>query len=154
MSIKEKISDDDIKTICTSLQISFINNKLPTIDEIGKAAELLHVGVEDINSFVFGVVYGANYKSSEPLKKLRDGFLTFKDGKWFAKWSDLHSFTHGTHWLHVPIDKSQKIEELYPDLNENEYEGLRINFELIDDGFDEKSFTPLNESAKIIIIIE
>jgi hypothetical protein len=62
------------------------------------------------------------------------GILIKKDGLWFVKWSDLHSFAQGTHWM---------FHELSHDSNSIKYvkdkqimykpleEGLEVEFELI-----------------------
>ena len=73
-------------------------------------------------------------------------------GVWNVKWSDLHSFGHGTHWMYT---------ELSPDSNSIRYikdnhvmfkpleEGLNVDFEIVTTGYDETSYTPTN-SAKLI----
>ena len=62
------------------------------------------------------------------------GILIKKDELWFVKWSDLHSFAQGTHWM---------FHELSSDSNSIKYikdkqimykpleEGLEVEFELI-----------------------
>jgi hypothetical protein len=71
---------------------------------------------------------------------------------WYVKWSDLHSFGHGTHWMYT---------ELSPDSNSIRYikdnlimvkpleEGLNVEFEMVTSGYDETNYTPKN-SAKLI----
>lgn len=71
---------------------------------------------------------------------------------WYVKWSDLHSFGHGTHWMYT---------ELSPDSNSIRYikdnlimvkpleEGLNVEFEMVTTGYDETNYTPTN-SAKLI----
>ena len=75
-----------------------------------------------------------------------------EQGIWNVKWSDLHSFGHGTHWMYT---------ELSPDSNSIRYvkdnlimvkpleEGLNIEFEMVTTGYDETNYTP-NNSAKLI----
>ena len=75
-----------------------------------------------------------------------------EQGVWNVKWSDLHSFGHGTHWMYT---------ELSPDSNSIRYvkdnqimdkpleEGLDVEFEMVTTGYDEVNYTPLN-SAKLI----
>jgi len=81
------------------------------------------------------------------------GILT-RDGQgiWNVKWSDLHSFGHGTHWMYT---------ELSPDSNSIRYvkdnqimdkpleEGLDVEFEMVTTGYDEVNYTPLNSSKLI-----
>jgi len=73
-------------------------------------------------------------------------------GVWNVKWSDLHSFAHGTHWMYT---------ELSPDSNSIRYikdnlimvkpleEGLNVEFEMVTSGYDEATYFP-NKSAKLI----
>jgi hypothetical protein len=81
------------------------------------------------------------------------GILTRDEqGIWNVKWSDLHSFGYGTHWMYT---------ELSPDSNSIRYvkdnqimdkpleEGLDVEFEMVTTGYDEVNYTPLN-SAKLI----
>ena len=75
-----------------------------------------------------------------------------EQGIWNVKWSDLHSFGHGTHWMYT---------ELSPDSNSIRYvkdnlimvkpleEGLNVEFEMVTTGYDETNYTPTN-SAKLI----
>jgi hypothetical protein len=39
------------------------------------------------------------------------GTLVKRDDGWEVKWSDLHSFGHGWHWMYTPIDPSMIIDE-------------------------------------------
>ena len=81
------------------------------------------------------------------------GILTRNEqGIWSVKWSDLHSFAHGTHWMYT---------ELSPDSNSIRYikdnlimvkpleEGLNVEFEMVTSGYDEATYFP-NNSAKLI----
>ena len=75
-----------------------------------------------------------------------------EDAKWMVKWSDLHSFAHGTHWMYT---------ELSPESNSIKYikdnlimckpleEGVEVEFEMVTSGYDKNNFTPFN-SAKLI----
>tara|TARA_Y100000389_G_scaffold25499_1_gene22075 strand:- start:53 stop:643 length:591 start_codon:yes stop_codon:yes gene_type:complete len=82
-----------------------------------------------------------------------NGILTRnEDDIWMVKWSDLHSFEHGTHWM---------FTRLSPDSNSIRYikdnqimvkpleEGLEVEFEMVTSGYDENNFTPFN-SAKLM----
>jgi hypothetical protein len=40
-----------------------------------------------------------------------NGFLEKIDGIWHVKWSDLHSFAHGTHWMWTPFHPDEIIDE-------------------------------------------
>jgi hypothetical protein len=40
-----------------------------------------------------------------------DGFLEKIDGIWYVKWSDLHSFAHGTHWMWTQLHSDEIIDE-------------------------------------------
>ena len=75
-----------------------------------------------------------------------------EDAKWMVKWSDLHSFAHGTYWMYT---------ELSPESNSIKYikdnlimckpleEGVEVEFEMVTSGYDKNNFTPFN-SAKLI----
>ena len=76
------------------------------------------------------------------------GILTRnQDGVWMVKWSDLHSFKYGTHWM---------FTELSPDSNSIKYikdnlimvkpleEGLEVEFEMITTKYNKNKFTPFN----------
>ena len=39
------------------------------------------------------------------------GFLEKRDNVWHVRWSDLHSFAHGTHWMWTPFHPHQIIDE-------------------------------------------
>ena len=52
------------------------------------------------------------------------------EGVWMVKWSDLHSFAHGTHWMYTELVDNGHIDglKLY-DSNE----GLEVDFEIVTD---------------------
>ena len=52
------------------------------------------------------------------------------EGVWIVKWSDLHSFAHGTHWMYTELVDNGHIDglKLY-DSNE----GLEVDFEIVTD---------------------
>ncbi len=80
------------------------------------------------------------------------GFLVKREKKWFVKWSDLHSFAHGTHWMYTELsDDSNSL--MYIKDGEVKYnvlkEDVEVEFEIITSGYDNKDFTPHN-SAKLI----
>jgi len=85
-----------------------------------------------------------------------DGFLHKKENEWFVKWSDLHSFGHGTHWMYTAIHPSQQSLLILSDGTEgwlDKCEGKKITVEFITDGYDIKTFIPHNY-AKIIVPVE
>jgi hypothetical protein len=81
------------------------------------------------------------------------GILTRNEkGIWMVKWSDLHSFGQGTHWMYTEISsESNSIKYIkdgeirYKPLEEN----LEVEFEMVTSGYDKENFTPFN-SAKLI----
>ena len=81
------------------------------------------------------------------------GILTRnEDGIWMVKWSDLHSFGHGTHWSYTELSNDSNSIKYIKD-DEIRYkpleEGLEVEFEIITSGYDRVNFTP-NNSAKLI----
>jgi hypothetical protein len=81
------------------------------------------------------------------------GILTRnEDGIWMVKWSDLHSFGHGTHWSYTELSNDSNSIKYIKD-GEIKYnvlkEGLEVDFEIITSGYDRVNFTP-NNSAKLI----
>lgn len=81
------------------------------------------------------------------------GILTRnEDGIWMVKWSDLHSFAHGTHWMYTELSNDSNSLKYIKD-GEIKYnvlkEGTDVNFELITSGFDENNFT-FSKKAKLI----
>lgn len=81
------------------------------------------------------------------------GILTRnEDGIWMVKWSDLHSFGHGTHWMYTELSNDSN-SLMYIKDGEVKYnvlkEGVEVEFEIITSGYDNENFTP-NNSAKLI----
>jgi len=61
------------------------------------------------------------------------GILTRNEnGVWWVKWSDLHSFTHGTHWSYTELSSNSNSIKYIKD-GEIKYkaleEGLVVEFE-------------------------
>lgn len=55
---------------------------------------------------------------------MKKGILEHKEGKWYIKWSDLHSFPYGWHWVWTPI---------HPDTNTSILKhGKEVEFEFSD----------------------
>jgi len=81
------------------------------------------------------------------------GILTRnEDGIWMVRWSDLHSFGQGTHWMYTELSKySNSIKYIKGNLIMAKplEEGLEVEFETVTSGYDEDTFTPFN-SAKLI----
>ena len=76
------------------------------------------------------------------------GTLTINEGGiWMVKWSDLHSFTHGTHWSYTELSSDSNSIKYIKD-GEIRYkpleEGLELDFEIVTTGYDEVNFTPIN----------
>lgn len=81
------------------------------------------------------------------------GILTInEEGVWMVKWSDLHSFGHGTHWMYTKLSNDSNSIKYVKD-DEVKYnvlkEGLEVEFEIITSGYNEEDFTPFN-SAKLV----
>jgi hypothetical protein len=75
------------------------------------------------------------------------GILTKNsEGVWMVKWSDLHSFAHGTHWMYTELIDNGHIDglKLY-DSNE----GLEVEFEMVA-GYDNNGPEHFPKYAKII----
>ena len=81
------------------------------------------------------------------------GVLTRNEnGIWMVKWSDLHSFAHGTHWMYTELSNySNSIKYIKDNLIMCKplEEGVEVEFEMVISGYDENNFTPFN-SAKLI----
>jgi hypothetical protein len=81
------------------------------------------------------------------------GILTRnKDGIWMVKWSDLHSFGHGTHWMYTELSNDSNSIKYIKDnliMVKPLEEGVEVEFEMVTSGYDENNFTPFN-SAKLI----
>lgn len=74
----------------------------------------------------------------EGLLRIMKGILEKVNDVWNVRWSDLHSFTHGTHWMWTPLHASQNIELT------NLKEGDDVEFDIITNRYDEINFTPIN----------
>jgi hypothetical protein len=75
------------------------------------------------------------------------GILTKNsEGVWMVKWSDLHSFAHGTHWMYTELVDNGHINglKLY-DSNE----GLEVEFEMVA-GYDNNGPEHFPKYAKIL----
>lgn len=81
------------------------------------------------------------------------GILTRnEDGIWMVKWSDLHSFGHGTHWMYTELSNDSNSIKYIKDnliMCKPLEEGVEVEFEMVTSGYDENNFTPFN-SAKLI----
>ena len=81
------------------------------------------------------------------------GILTRnEDGIWMVKWSDLHSFGHGTHWSYTELSSNSNSIKYIKDnliMCKPLEEGIEVEFEMVTSGYDENNFTPFN-SAKLI----
>lgn len=65
-----------------------------------------------------------------------NGILEKKEEGWFVRWSDLHSFTYGTHWMWTPLHPTEVVDET------KLKDGDEVEFEMITFGYDEEDFTP------------
>ena len=87
------------------------------------------------------------------MKKVMKGILTRnEDGIWMVKWSDLHSFGHGTHWMYTELSNDSNSIKYIKDnliMCKPLEEGVEVEFEMVISGYDENNFTPFN-SAKLI----
>jgi len=81
------------------------------------------------------------------------GILTRnEDGIWMVKWSDLHSFGHGTHWMYTELSNDSNSIKYIKDnliMCKPLEEGVEVEFEMVISGYDENNFTPFN-SVKLI----
>ncbi len=82
----------------------------------------------------------------------KKGFLErINDGIWKVKWSDLHSFAHGTHWSYSDISPESNTIR-YVDNNRIMYlpfvHGLAVEFEFYT-SYDVVNFTPIH-IAKLV----
>jgi len=64
------------------------------------------------------------------------GILEKKEEGWFVRWSDLHSFTHGTHWMWTPLHPTEVVDET------KLKDGNEVEFEMVNNGYDDEDFTP------------
>jgi hypothetical protein len=66
------------------------------------------------------------------------GILEKKEEGWFIRWSDLHSFAHGTHWMWTPLHQTEVVDETkYKD-------GDEVEFEMVITGYDKEIFNPFS----------
>lgn len=65
-----------------------------------------------------------------------NGILEKKEDGWFVRWSDLHSFVYGTHWMWTPLHPTEVVDET------KLKDGDEVEFEMITTGYDEVDFTP------------
>ena len=65
-----------------------------------------------------------------------NGILEKKEEGWFVRWSDLHSFLYGTHWMWTPLHPNEFIDET------KLKHGDEVECEFITIDYDEKNFTP------------
>jgi hypothetical protein len=73
-----------------------------------------------------------------------DGFLEKIDGIWYVKWSDLHSFAHGTHWMITQFHPEQIIDEtLY---KEGDMVEIEFTYPTYDDNYIPKYYAILIKS--------
>ena len=75
-----------------------------------------------------------------------------EDGIWMVKWSDLHSFAHGTHWMYTELSNDSNSIKYIKDnliMVKPLEEGVEVEFEMVTSGYDENNFIPFN-SAKLI----
>jgi hypothetical protein len=81
------------------------------------------------------------------------GILTRnEEGIWMVKWSDLHSFGHGTHWMYTELSNDSNSIKYIKDnliMCKPLEEGVEVEFEMVTSGYDENNFTPFN-SVKLI----
>jgi hypothetical protein len=81
------------------------------------------------------------------------GILTRnEDGIWMVKWSDLHSFGHGTHWNYTELSSNSNSIKYIKDnliMCKPLEKGVEVEFEMVTSGYDDNNFTPFN-SAKLI----
>jgi hypothetical protein len=81
------------------------------------------------------------------------GILTKNEkGHWLVKWSDLHSFGHGTHWMYTDLSSESNSIKYVKDnliMYKPLEEGLDIEFEMVTTGYNEENYNPIN-TAKLI----
>lgn len=83
------------------------------------------------------------------------GILTRnEDGIWMVKWSDLHSFLHGTHWMYTELSNDSNSIKYIKDnhiMVKPLEEGVEVEFEIIStSGYDFLENLSLLKVAKLI----
>lgn len=82
------------------------------------------------------------------------GILTKeKYDTWTVKWSDMHSFIHGTHWEYTQLtEDSNSIRYLEDGEVKHKplEEGLLVDFEFAEVGYDPETFMPSNSKARLV----
>jgi hypothetical protein len=70
------------------------------------------------------------------------------EGVWMVKWSDLHSFAHGTHWMYTELipDNQNPYKGL---IDDSQNEGLEVEFEMVA-GYDNNGPEHFPKYARII----
>ena len=65
------------------------------------------------------------------------GILTRnEDGIWMVKWSDLHSFGHGTHWMYTELSNDSNSIKYIKDnhiMVKPLEEGVEVEFEIVEE---------------------
>jgi hypothetical protein len=89
------------------------------------------------------------------MKKVMKGILTRnEDGIWMVKWSDLHSFGHGTHWMYTELSNDSNSIKYIKDnliMCKPLEEGVEVEFEIIKtSGYDFLKNLSLLNVAKLI----
>ena len=64
------------------------------------------------------------------------GILEKKEEGWFVRWSDLHSFSQGTHWMWTQLHPTEVVDET------KLIDGDIVEFEFITTEYDYSKFTP------------
>ncbi len=70
------------------------------------------------------------------------------EGVWMVKWSDLHSFAHGTHWMYTELspDNQNPYKGL---IDDSQNEGLEVEFEMVA-GYDNNGPDHFPKFARIL----
>jgi hypothetical protein len=74
------------------------------------------------------------------------------EGVWMVKWSDLHSFAHGTHWMYTELSKDSNSIKYIKDnliMYKPLEEGVEVEFEMVA-GYDNNGPEHFPKYAKII----